>query len=82
MATKSAIRDTARVLDLPLFETDKIAINSGMMPGKWNLARFLNEDEVIRRRFVQKSLIKLKINRSGEDDLGGETIQQAKCWRI
>jgi DNA polymerase-3 subunit alpha len=25
MATKSAIRDTARVLDLPLFEADKIA---------------------------------------------------------
>jgi hypothetical protein len=22
-------------------------INSGMMPGKWNLARFLNEDEAL-----------------------------------
>jgi DNA polymerase-3 subunit alpha len=41
MATKSAIRDTARVLDLPLFEADKIAkLIPGMMPGKWNLARF------------------------------------------
>jgi DNA polymerase-3 subunit alpha len=28
MATKSAIRDTARVLDLP-FEADKMQINSG-----------------------------------------------------
>jgi DNA polymerase-3 subunit alpha len=26
MATKSAIRDTARVLDLPLFEADKIKL--------------------------------------------------------
>ncbi len=41
MATKSAIRDTARVLDLPLFEADKIAkLIPGMMPSKWNLARF------------------------------------------
>jgi hypothetical protein len=30
-----------RVLDLPLFEADKIAkLIPGMMPGKWNLARF------------------------------------------
>jgi DNA polymerase-3 subunit alpha len=30
-----AIRDTARVLDLPLFEADKIAkLIPGMMPGK------------------------------------------------
>jgi DNA polymerase-3 subunit alpha len=39
MATKSAIRDTART-DLPLFEADKIAKLIPMMPGKWNLARF------------------------------------------
>jgi DNA polymerase-3 subunit alpha len=33
------IRDTARVLDLPLFEADKIAkLIPGMMPSKWNLA--------------------------------------------
>ena len=41
MATKSAIRDTARVLDLPLFEADRIVkLIPGMMPSKWNLARF------------------------------------------
>jgi DNA polymerase-3 subunit alpha len=29
------------VLDLPLFEADKIAkLIPGMMPSKWNLARF------------------------------------------
>ena len=40
MATKSAIRDTARVLICP-FEADKLAkLIPGMMPGKWNLARF------------------------------------------
>jgi DNA polymerase-3 subunit alpha len=34
MATKSAIRDTARVLDLPLFEADRIA---KLIPGKMSL---------------------------------------------
>ncbi|MFT4670220.1 MAG: DNA polymerase-3 subunit alpha, partial [Ulvibacter sp.] len=54
MATKSAIRDTARVLDLPLFEADKIAkLIPGMMPGKWNLARFLSEDEALIKKAVR-----------------------------
>jgi hypothetical protein len=36
-----------------------------MMPGKWNLAHFLNED--INKKAVRpEELIKLKINRSGE----------------
>lgn len=82
MATKSAIRDTARVLDLPLFEADKIAkLIPGMMPGKWNLARFLNEDEALIRKAVRPEefdKIKELIALAGEDDLGGETIQQAK----
>jgi DNA polymerase-3 subunit alpha len=37
---KSAIRDTARVLDLPLFEADKIANYSGHDAVKWNLPLF------------------------------------------
>jgi DNA polymerase-3 subunit alpha len=82
MATKSAIRDTARVLDLPLFEADKIAkLIPGMMPGKWNLARFLNEDEALIRKAVRPEefdKIKELIALACEDDLGGETIQQAK----
>jgi DNA polymerase-3 subunit alpha len=82
MATKSAIRDTARVLDLPLFEADKIAkLIPGMMPGKWNLARFLSEDEALIRKAVRPEeydKIKELIALAGEDDLGGETIQQAK----
>ncbi|MBC7847961.1 MAG: DNA polymerase III subunit alpha [Flavobacterium sp.] len=82
MATKSAIRDTARVLDLPLFEADKIAkLIPGMMPSKWNLARFLNEKEDAIKKAVRPEeydKIKELIGLAGEDDLGGETIQQAK----
>ena len=82
MATKSAIRDTARVLDLPLFEADKIAkLIPGMMPSKWNLARFLSEkDDVIKKAVRPEEYDKIKelIGIAKEEDLGGETIQQAK----
>ncbi|EIA09746.1 DNA polymerase III subunit alpha [Flavobacterium frigoris] len=81
MATKSAIRDTARVLDLPLFEADKIAkLIPGMMPSKWNLSRFLNEEEAVIKKVVRPEewdKIKELIGLAGEDDLSGETIQQA-----
>ncbi|HWR94564.1 MAG TPA: DNA polymerase III subunit alpha [Flavobacterium sp.] len=82
MAAKSAIRDTARVLDLPLFEADKIAkLIPGMMPSKWSLSRFLKESEsdikkVLRPEDFDK--IKELIRIGQEHDLGGETIQQAK----
>lgn len=82
MATKSAIRDTARVLDLPLFEADKLAkLIPGMMPGKWNLARFLTEKEdevkkVLRSEEFDK--VKELIGIANERNLSGETIQQAK----
>jgi DNA polymerase-3 subunit alpha len=60
MATKSAIRDTARVLDL-LFEADKIAkLIPGMMPGKWNLARFLSEDEALIKAVRPEEYDKIK----------------------
>jgi len=82
MATKSAIRDTARVLDLPLFEADKIAkLIPGMMPSKWNLARFLNEKEDLIKKTVRPEefeKIKELIGLANEGNLGGETIQQAK----
>ncbi|HLF50695.1 DNA polymerase III subunit alpha [Flavobacterium sp.] len=82
MATKSAIRDTARVLDLPLFEADKIAkLIPGMMPSKWNLARFLSDDENLIKKAVRPEefdKIKELIGLAKEGDLGGETIQQAK----
>lgn len=82
MATKSAIRDTARVLDLPLFEADRIAkLIPGMMPSKWNLARFISEseDEVKKAlRSDEFENVKELIAIANEDSLAGETIQQAK----
>lgn len=82
MATKSAIRDTARVLDLPLPDADRIAkLIPGMMPSKWNLARFLseNEDEVKKAlRSEEFDKVKELIAIAKEENLAGETIQQAK----
>ncbi|GGA84013.1 DNA-directed DNA polymerase [Flavobacterium palustre] len=83
MATKSAIRDTARVLDLPLFEADRIAkLIPAMMPGKWNLARFISESEDDVKKALKSSeefdRVKELIAIAREDDLAGETIQQAK----
>ncbi|MDP5002228.1 MAG: DNA polymerase III subunit alpha, partial [Flavobacterium sp.] len=82
MATKSAIRDTARVLDLPLFEADRIAkLIPGMMPSKWNLARFLAEDESeVKKALRSEEFDKVKelIEIANSEDLAGETIQQAK----
>jgi DNA polymerase III subunit alpha len=82
MATKSAIRDTARVLDLPLYEADRIAkLVPQMMPSKWNLARFLAEKEEEVKKAVRSDefdRVKELIQIAQEGDLGGETIQQAK----
>lgn len=82
MATKSAIRDTARVLDLPLFEADRIAkLIPGMMPSKWNLARFLSEDESLVKQALRSDefdKVKELIALAQEDSLAAETIQQAK----
>ncbi|WP_298222079.1 DNA polymerase III subunit alpha [Flavobacterium sp.] len=82
MAAKSAIRDTARVLDLPLFEADKIAkLIPGLIPSKWSLARFLNDTESeIKKVLRQEDFDKIKelIELSKEEDLSGETIQQAQ----
>ncbi|WP_432222760.1 DNA polymerase III subunit alpha [Flavobacterium sp. TMP13] len=82
MATKSAIRDTARVLDLPLFEADRIAkLIPPMMPSKWNLARFISEKEEDVKKALRSDEfdnIKELIAIANEDGLAGETIQQAK----
>ena len=82
MATKSSLRDTARVLDLPLFEADKLAkLIPGMMPGKWSLARFLSDSiEEVKKavRSDEFDSIKELIAIANEGDLAGETIQQAK----
>ncbi len=82
MATKSAIRDTARVLDLPLFEADRIAkLIPGMMPSKWNLARFISEkEEEVKKALRSDEFDRVKelIAIANDGELSGETIQQAK----
>ena len=82
MATKSAIRDTARVLDLPLFEADRIAkLIPGLMPSKWNLSRLISEKEDVIRKAVRSDdfeKIKELIAIAKDGNLAGETIQQAK----
>lgn len=82
MATKSSIRDTARVMDLPLFEADKVAkLIPGLMPSKWNLARLLSEDEAIIKKALRPEefeRVKELISLSKEGNLCAETINQAK----
>jgi DNA polymerase-3 subunit alpha len=82
MATKSSIRDTARVMDLPLFEADKVAkLIPGMMPSKWNLARLLSEDEAAIKKVLRPEefdKVKELISLSKENSLCSETINQAK----
>ncbi len=82
MATKSSIRDTARVMDLPLFEADKVAkLIPGMMPSKWNLARLLSEDEALIKKTLRpeefERVMEL-ISLSKEGTLCSDTINQAK----
>ena len=82
MATKSALRDTARVLDLPLYEADRIAkLIPAMMPSKWNLHRFLTEEvETVRAALKPDDVDNVMelIALSKEGGLASETINQAK----
>ena len=82
MATKSSIRDTARVMDLPLFEADKVAkLIPGMMPSKWNLARLLSEDEALIKKTLRPEefdKVKELISLANEKSLCSDTINQAK----
>lgn len=76
MAAKSSIRDTARVLDLPLFEAAKIA---KLIPNmKLNKIFTLDNDKLkagLRAEEYEKA-IKL-IALAAANDLGAETIKQA-----
>jgi DNA polymerase-3 subunit alpha len=55
-----------------------------MMPSKWNLARFISEseDEVKKALKSSEEFDKGVIGIANEDDLAGETIQQAKFWKV
>ena len=78
MAAKSSVRDTARVLDLPLFEADKIA---KLIPVNLNLAKiFSMEEDKLKKALRPEDFDKVKelILLGKASDLGGETIQQAQ----
>ncbi|WP_284652737.1 DNA polymerase III subunit alpha [Flavobacterium terrisoli] len=78
MAAKSSVRDTARVLDLPLFEADKIA---KLIPTTLNLAKIFSlENDKLKAALRAEEYDKVKelIELANANDLGGETIQQAK----
>ena len=78
MAAKSSVRDTARVLDLPLFEADKIA---KLIPLNLNLAKIFSMDEdKLKKALRSEDFDKVKelIALGKASDLGGETIQQAQ----
>ncbi|MBE9490735.1 MAG: DNA polymerase III subunit alpha [Bacteroidetes bacterium] len=78
MAAKSSIRDTARVLDLPLNEADRIA---KLIPTMSKLNNIFGLDEKeLRAKFRAEDLEKVNqlLNIADGEDLEAETINQAK----
>ncbi len=78
MAAKSAIRDTARVLDLPLYEADRIA---KLVPDMSKLHKiFGKEDKELKEKFKADDLAKVYelIGISEEDSPEAETVNQAR----
>lgn len=76
MAAKSSIRDTARVLDLPLFEADKIA---KLIPNM-KLAKIFNLEEKALKSALRpdeyERIVELKALAEAKN-LSAETIEQA-----
>ena len=78
MAAKSSIRDTARVLDLPLGDADRIA---KLVPNMSKLNKIFGvEEKILRQKFRAEDmeLINQLLNISEGDDLEAETVNQAK----
>lgn len=78
MAAKSSIRDTARVLDLPLNDADRIA---KLVPNMTKLNEIFSMDEnTLRNTFRSDELPKVNelLNLSKGDDLEAQTINQAR----
>ncbi|MFC0603124.1 DNA polymerase III subunit alpha [Winogradskyella pulchriflava] len=78
MAAKSSIRDTARVLDLPLNEADHIA---KLIPTMSKLGKIFGLDEKeLAKKFRQEDLEKVNelLNISDGEDLQAETVNQAR----
>ncbi|RNC91958.1 MAG: DNA polymerase III subunit alpha [Allomuricauda sp.] len=78
MAAKSSIRDTARVLDLPLNDADRIAKLIPTM-GKLNKI-FGKETAELKKMFRADDMLKVNelLNISETDDLEGRTVNMAR----
>ena len=78
MAAKSSIRDTARVLDLPLGDADRIA---KLIPNMTKLSSIFETDhKELRNKFRADDLDKINqlLSISQSDNLESETIKQAR----
>jgi DNA polymerase-3 subunit alpha len=77
MAAKSSIRDTARALDLPLGDADRMA---KLIPNMSKLNKIIGVDEkTLREKFNSEELIKINelLAISEGDGLESETLNQA-----
>ncbi len=78
MAAKSAIRDTARVLDLSLNEADRI---SKLVPTMSKLGKIFGMDEKeLKKKFRSEDLEKVNelLNIAEGEDLEAQTVNQAR----
>ncbi len=78
MAAKSSIRDTARVLDLPLNDADRIA---KLIPTMSKLNKIFGVEEAeLKKKFRSDDLMKVHelLNISEGDDLEGQTVNMAR----
>ena len=77
MAAKSSIRDTARVLDLPLMDSDRIA---KLIPNTKLGKLFAMDEKTIRSKFRGDEIEKINelLNIAEGDDLEAETVNQAR----
>ena len=78
MAAKSSIRDTARVLDLPLFDADRIA---KLIPTMSKLSKIFSlTEKELGSKFRAEDLEKVNqlLNISEGDDLEAETVNLAR----
>ncbi|TXG36758.1 DNA polymerase III subunit alpha [Seonamhaeicola maritimus] len=79
MAAKSSIRDTARVLDLPLFDADRIA---KLIPNMSKLNKIFGLDEkALASKFRAEELEKVNqlLNISEGSDLEAKTVNTARA---
>ncbi|PTX63773.1 DNA polymerase III alpha subunit [Kordia periserrulae] len=77
MAAKSSIRDTARVLDLPLNEADRIA---KLIPNTKLEKIFGKSEAELKQKFRAEEVVQINelLNLSEEDGLEAETINMAR----